>query len=449
MHHFMDLGPLIAMNYLPAELWTQIVQQTGPSDWNNLRLTGKWICDTVTPIRFREVAFTVSAEGIARLERLGLVSHLARYVRMCSSEAVPDLRTFNDIQDWEDAIDFDDSCDSDVMSKIEWSSLSTNTRKSMFKEYELERIEANIRVRYLWRRLCKALRRFPMLTKFVHRHGALVGPRFYQHWRTLRFKPCPDSISEVRPEHSFDSNTERLQLVCVWQALNQALPHLEMLRSMTWHVRKESLEDIAHSECGRAEKKKFGSTGFLLNAITHLDCFVYDYDEDDWSPNIGMEAFGMILSHASSVKGLRLRFGNCPSRNGRLDPLLMQWEVLEGRCALLGRLAHRRPWPRIRMLELGLVTDTPRLLHFLDSIAASLEHLVLVGMTLLPAQYPHAYESLHDGNGDATWEVVLIEVSRVLPRLQKLEIERLIHYPGGRLELFAPQRRGFPLSTYR
>jgi hypothetical protein len=257
------------MKHLPVEIWTKIVLGTGPKDWNNLRLANKWISNIVTPILFREVKFVISEEGIEGLDRLSLVAHLASHVRKCNSGKVPHLRMFDHFRDWRDSISLpDDPQDSDIMSNTEWESLSVNETIAMFNEYNSERIAANNRVRRLVSRLCKTLRWFSRLMEFKYGHNTLTQERFHQNWRRLRFKPL-SGRSESESIDKNDKDAEGLQLLCVWQALGQALPCLKMLRSITWHVRNKALTDAIDSSSNNTEENlRLGYLGCVVGAVT-------------------------------------------------------------------------------------------------------------------------------------------------------------------------------------
>lgn len=427
------------MKHLPAELWVQIVLRISSSDWNNLRLTQKWICGIVTPIRFRKITFDISEEGIERLKRLSLAAHLARHVRKCNSRAAPYLRKFDNIQEWKDSVILGDSNDGDIMSTAEWAGLSTNEITALFTDYNSERVVAKRRVHRLQYCLHKTLRRFPMLTKFVHCHNAFGELRFLEYWRRLRFARRDNGVLGERSGNSNDEDVERVQLICAWQALSKALPDLKMLRAMTWHVRKDAFENAAYSGSGRAEKKRFGHLGHVFKRITHLDCFLYDCDEDGWYPDMGLIAVCNLLCYARNVKRLHLRLGNV--RNGQFEPPVDLPDDFEGTRGLLNHLAKRQPWPQIRTLELGLGVEVSSLLEFLNSIAASIEHLVLVGVALISAQVPKDKKVVHNESEDAAWELILPVIVGMLPKLEKLETARLFHYPNGKLQTYDPRKR--------
>lgn len=427
------------MKHLPAELWAQIVLRISSSDWNNLRLTQKWICGIVTPIRFREITFDISEEGIQRLNRLSLAAHLARHVRICNSRAAPCLRKFDNIQDWKDYIDLDDSHDGDVMSTAEWEGLSTNEITAMFTDYNSERVVAKQRVRRLQSCLHKTLRNFPMLTKFVHRHNPFEELPFRKHWRRLHFARRVNGILEEHSGNSNDEDIERVQLVSAWQALSQAVPDLKMLRTMTWHVRKDAFENAASSGSARAEKKRFGHLGHVFERMIQLDCFLYDCDGDGWYPDMGLIALGNLLCYARNVKRLHLRLGNV--RNGQFEPPVDRPDDFEGTRGLLNHLAKRQPWPQIRTLELSLGVEVSSLLEFLNSIAASLEHLVLAGVALIPAQVPKDKKVVHNESESTAWELILPVIVGMLPKLKKLETTHLFHYPNGKLQTHDPPKR--------
>lgn len=80
----------------------------------------------------------------------------------------------------------------------------------MFTDYGTERVSAKQRFQCLKQCLHKTLRKFPMLTKFVHCHNAFEDLRFREHVRRLHFAR---RINNVLGESSSNSNSEDMEMV--------------------------------------------------------------------------------------------------------------------------------------------------------------------------------------------------------------------------------------------
>jgi hypothetical protein len=90
---------------------------------------------------------------------------------------------------------------------------------------------------------------------------------------------------------------------------------------------------------------------------------------------------------------------------------------------------------------LSLGVEVSSLLEFLNSIAASLEHLVLAGVALIPAQVLKDKKVVHNESESAAWELILPVIVGMLPKLKKLETTHLFHYPNGKLQTHDPPKR--------
>jgi hypothetical protein len=114
------------------------------------------------------------------------------------------------------------------------------------------------------------------------------------------------------------------------------------------------------------------------------------------------------------------------------DTLHLRSNYDGGGGALLGFLADRHPWSRLETLRLRIATDAPTLLKFLRSISASLRHLELNNVILIPGtvkelQIPSDNDSAIQ---KGIWEYVLPRIVQCLQILESLDIASLHFYPG-------------------
>ncbi|OCK84871.1 hypothetical protein K432DRAFT_287955 [Lepidopterella palustris CBS 459.81] len=389
--------------------------------------------------------------------------------------------------DFDSASDTDgeDGNDDDIMSQQHWSALSINEKHALYDEYEVDRLKARAQVRNLTNHLyfrtlgCRqetdlvhpartavvatldsalkqfddAVARLTNLTTFVH-DPAFFYSRWGTRWRRLRISP--DGII-LYTDYDEDEDVDALQLSYVLRSLGWANYFNRNLRSLSLYVggpafwgaerlrrlwdghEDETMRSLRYLNRSAAEAEEdayFGDNGgtrllrerhlrqlFIMEHafvyLTHLDCAVSEDDEDGSLVTTAGPLFE-FLRRGESLERVRLAFGRLV--DSFLQPGVNQ--PGDGPGELLAQLTRHVPWPRIRELELELVTDERILVGFLSTLAPTLRRLALSRVTLVPS--------------GGTWEFTLRQIVGAL-QLDSLELLVLCDSTMGERVILDPE----------
>ena len=463
---------------LPPELWTLILSCLRREDWSNLRLTSLLPQGFATRFLFREVPCAFNSNSILNLDTITSTKELHECVKHLEFYENLRLHKFFDFDEWTQSVSLPDRLtsgdDSDqehardgLMSLDEWSQIQVSERKVLYDAYNQERVAMRDRIRLgmshlqLSDRLAVALKKCPNLTSFTYVPTVLSQERWNTRWRRLRFNTYLfaefESFDEACAE---DEDADALHLSYALRALAQAKTSLT---SLAFHVEGPAFWgahrlrrlwcDGSHSEIRRLRKIHQNADEADWEASDHLDNDVLEYEaqlvamqnvfanltqldccvsEDETVGGLlaASKPLTEFLCRASMLRRLHLAFGEFPNGFPKEMHLLGDYDG-HGR-ALLGILADRRPWPCLEKLTLGMATGVPSLLRFLDSVSASLRHLELNHVVLVPetVEDPQTHNDNAGGVQETTWEYALPKIVQCLLILQSLDVSSLCFYPG-------------------
>jgi hypothetical protein len=463
---------------LPPELWSLISSYLRREDWSNLRLTSRLHRELATPFLFREVPCAFNSSSISNLDTITSTEQLRQCVEHLKFYENLRLHKFFDLDEWTQSVSLPDKLTSGddydqehaqdgLMSLEEWSQIQVSERKTLYDAYNRERVATRDRVRLgtsylqLSHRLAIALKKCPRLKSFTYVPTVLSQERWNTEWQALRFNTRLFEESESFDEAcTEDEDADALHLSYALRALAQAKTPLT---SLAFHVEGPAFWgahrlrrlwcDEGHDEIRRLRKihqnaddadreasdnldndileyeAQLVAMENVFTTLTQLDCCVSE-DETVGGLLAASKPLTEFLCRASVLRRLHLAFGEFPNGVPKEMHLLSDYDG-HG-CALLGALADRRPWPCLEKLNLGVATGVPSLLRFLDSISASLSHLELNHVVLVPktVKGPKTHSDNAGGVQEATWEYVLPKIAQCLPLLQSLDISSLCFYPG-------------------
>jgi hypothetical protein len=453
-----------------------IVRELGQAGRKQLRLSNKYLCGIATPYCFRTVRFELREGGLDHLLAIASHEELRQHVERLVLRRSRGLREFPDFDSWERGISLDrssdadsdtdseDGDDDDLMLQQDWLTLSTDEKHALYHEYEADCLEARARARsltnYLYFRTlgCKrgaervhparatamatldsalehfdeAVARLTNLTAFVHQPAYLFDSRWGTRWRRLRISPDRIILDTSDEE---DEDEEALQLSYVLRALGWANYFNRNLRSLSMYVGGPAFWGAEPLQClwdGHEDSTMrslryayLGGDGqtrlrwelhlrqlFIMEHafvhLTDLDCHVSE--EEGGSLAAAAGPLFEFLRRGESLERVHLALSSCQRENGAGE--------------LLARLARHAPWPRIRELELELVTDERALVGFLSTLVSTLRRLALSNVTLVPS--------------GGTWESALRQIASAL-RLDSLELLALCDHAAGRRVILDPQ----------
>ncbi|KAJ9633959.1 hypothetical protein H2199_009158 [Coniosporium tulheliwenetii] len=322
-----------------------------------------------------------------------------------------------------------------------------------------ERLEKEGTMRSTLERFEEAVVSLTGLKTFAHRPAFLVDDRWGLCWRRLRFSFL------INTDYDEDEEIEALQLSLALRALGLANHFSRSLHSMELYVaeaafwgaaslgrlwdwdqivrlrglrqlREWSSEELAEEELadlipttGAQRLAHLREEQFLRQLFVMEHAFVYltDLDCEVKGEPEGVLAnaarpLAEFLKRAESLERVRLVFcwmvDGAPSR---AYPGLGR-RASEAAGDLFGQLARCRCWPRVRELELSVVTDEDALVAFLSTLAPTLRRLTLSHVALVPA--------------GGRWESVLTSLAGML-RLDAVKLSSLEDdgRPRGRLVL--------------
>jgi hypothetical protein len=493
--------------WLPTEIWVMVFQYLDLRDMKQFRLANHECRDIATPLCFETVAFDISQASIGNLVNVASTEYLAKHPRALILRRRSRMRQFSDYEDWERAISlpddpnitlspFNDGEDEEdthdnIMSYHDWSQCTDAERRSLYHQYETDRVAANDNMQSLSRALCfrrlgctyseqvqsvigsslmeedciirrldETLSKFTQLTMFKHRPTILLRDRWVTHWQRLRFNPYDFYSHSYEQDCQEDDDMEALHLSCALRAIGWAKQYLTKLNSMVFHVEGPAFwgprrlrrlwQGEGHGEVRRLRQLYEN----VMQAEEHMEPILQHLIRDDEYVRqlvIMENALGELTHLDCSIcedendgglfMAARFLFEFlCCGQNLKRVRLTFGWLVDgflqsdywchtngDGPKELLTLLTNYKPWSKIEELKLEIATDETTLLCFLESLSLTLHDLTLSTVTLAPSQ--------------GTWDSALPAIATSLTNLRRLDLAMLCDFPqhGQQRLLFNPE----------
>jgi hypothetical protein len=476
----------------PVEIWLMIFALLERSDWKRLRLSCRHLAHISTPVLFETVYVELYGSGCTSLRNIAR-SALAACVKTLVLRREHGWRRFPDSITWRASVYqpgdpgrlpglpagafqyYNSVAAEDLLPYSDWTSLSEESRDSLYHEYEADCTVLEEHARDMAGRLRfelpnfepvlirpyqglvrqsagdpvaifqKALETLENVKELRHEPGFLSNPNWGCRWRNLYLHPW---ALATYTSHAADEDMEALQLSVALRSLAIVRRRQIRVLSMQLYVggpsfwgpkRLQQLWFIGDHERTRAYRSLYKTAAeadkaaciefadpeqsklylyqlcYMKQALTsliELACSVSEDDERNGSLGIaGKYLYEYLLSPTKNLERIRLVFGRLA--NGILLPGNDCHLYAKDSIALLDQLARRTPWSRLRSMELEIVTHKLALTRFLLAHAATLKSLTLTRVTLLRLQ-----DSFN------TWELVLHDLVRALS-LQTLHLVKL------------------------
>ncbi|KAI1523217.1 F-box-like domain containing protein, partial [Pyrenophora tritici-repentis] len=485
--------------HLADELWLMIIDRVSALDWKQLRRTCRRLKQLTTPLLFQRVYFKLCGRGCDSLHNISCNRSLSACIQTLVLRRVRGYREFPDFNTWaasthqpgdpgnelalpNDTSHYNNKQISDgLLPYTEWVALSKNEKEAFYREYEVDRKQAQKEVRDITNTLrfwtpsatewalvhphrafgstaadaaveqfCKALETLPNLKALEHEPGFLYDDDWACQWRNLYFHP---SSVICDTDYREDEDVEALQLSVVLHSLAWARRGDRGLKKLSMYVggpafatpeRLHLLWDGNGHEITRmcrslypnaavADKEAYSNEvaygqsqlfyrqlslmRYALAGLTHFDYVVSDEDDLVGSLEIAAKLVFGFLTAMKGLERLRLVFGRLV--DGILLPLS---QYTERHCArdsiqLLDQLTRHSPWNRIRDIELEIATDRTSLVKFLLAHKDTLRSLTFTRMSLVRL-----------GDPLNTWEITLAEIAQGLS-LSSLTLSKLCDFP--------------------
>jgi hypothetical protein len=456
------------MDEIPPEVLHEILTYLSKNDLRNTRLVNKRCSECAVVLLFSSISFDLSDSSIQRLRQISLDKQLPLNVRILERRGIPRLRKTRDFHEWRQIVSLpaDRRLRTDAANALiryeKWEDVPMSQQKTIFDDYEQDRAAMRSKDRCLQSHLSEdhgglesALRSFVNISEFIDSPTVLSDERWVTQWRGLQINPYYFG-EEVSFDEACNENNdiEALHTAYVLLMLGRANPSLESLKSMSLHVEGpafwgptrlqrlwsgdghgmiRAVRERSHDagtidrELGqsfendnRIDLQRLDTMKTAFETLTQLEISVAEDRCVDGLSAASRSLFD-FLCRASNLQNLRLVVGR--QAHGVVLPSTVAREDNPGESALLTLLADQAPWKRIKDLALEIVTETPALLKFLGTLAASLRQLHLTRITLLQP----------DDDTDvaeASWEEALPKIVQMLPKLERLDLEKLYDFNG-------------------
>jgi hypothetical protein len=463
-------------------------------DRKQFRLANRECRDIATPLCFETITFDVSEASIGNLVHIALNDNLAWHTRSLVLQRRRRMRRFSDYEDWEGAISlpddpditmssFDysdnenDTCD-DIISYHDWLQCTDAERRTLYLQYENDRVASNDTIQSLAKGLCfrrmgctyseqiqlvngsyskgeecvigkldEVLAKFTRLTRFKHVPTVLLNDRWVDHWQRLRIEPYDFASHSYDEDSEEDNEIDALHLSYALRAIGWAKQFLTNLNYMVFHVEGPAFwgphrlrrlwQGEGHSEA-RSLRYIYGDAVetyqdvepipancsrdmeyvrqlvIMENALQELTHLDCSVSEDEENGGLFMAA-RFFFEFLCCGKNLKsVRLTFGWLVDGLLQPGSWSRKNGDGPGELLTLLTKYTPWSKIEELKLEIATDEPTLLRFLASLKLTLRHLTLSTVTLSPSQ--------------GTWDSALPAIATSLTNLRQLDLSMLCDF---------------------
>ncbi|KAF1963961.1 hypothetical protein BU23DRAFT_548099 [Bimuria novae-zelandiae CBS 107.79] len=410
------------MDRIPVELRNEVLTYLGLSDLKHVRLLNRSFNALATPLCFTTIQFDLR-EGIEHIVGIASDDRLAPHVRKMVLKTRPLLRKFEGLSGMQRAMSLPgdpspfnaDTYDSDdgLLSYEEWQGLPLEEKESWYELYEADRRGDEDTARRLSKKasalgqLDEAVKKLTHLAVLEHQPGFMFEMDSISRWRKLRFNL---GLLICDTQDDDDQDMEALQLSIILSALGwgqcrvqsmdlyiggPAFWSADRLRDL-WqgegHARVRGLrtalgdakaaDEEVHRQVSELSdgRGRYARQLFIMETtftyLTHIDLSISEDDDESFITLV--DPLFEFLCCCEKLETARFVFGRL------VDGVLLPGSDSEadGPKKLLALLAEKKPWRKLRTLELEVPTDEDSLLSFLSSLT-TLRRLALSNLTLL------------------------------------------------------------------